>query len=374
MLSAVRDWRGKGALVVDAGDFFGGSAFHEYSRGRVEERLLGDLYDAVVPGNHDLADLVRLRAPGRFPPVVCANLAPPPCFCGRWETGIVLDARGLRVGIVGFIGSQAFRSAPAGERAGYRFTEPTAALLAAERDRLLAAGADIVIGVSHSGFAADVGLHLADGPLDIIVASHCHSPACHWAVPPRHVVKPPECGTGLLAITLDAGRDPEFSISYPRPQAGSGHAPGYLADAVSAYQAWAAEPVGMIAAEVADRRQLADILAGRGRAASGADAFFFNLASLRAGLPRHVDRQALAAAAPFDSGLVLLSGSRQLDGILRQAEGLGEVPVTDSVLSGGAGVIATTAYMAERLGLPATQVSPPGSLRSLLTGFIREGS
>jgi 5'-nucleotidase len=337
----------------------------------VEERLLADLYDAVVPGNHDLADLLRLREPGRFPPVVCANLTPPSSFAGCWEPGLVLQSRaGLRVGIVGWLGAQAYDAVPAAERDGYAFEEPTPALLAAQRDRLLGMGADVVVGVSHSGFLTDVDLQLAGGPLDIIVAGHCHSPHYHWAVPPRHVVKPPECGTGLLRIELRSNAEPSFAFDYPSGAAG--WAADYVPQAIADFRVWGSEPVGRLHAALPDRRALADVVAGRMLAATSADAFVLNLGTLRAGLPSQVTREALIAAAPFDAHVVVLRGDHQLSEVLRLAEDRGESPVVSSALIGDTGTVATTAYVAERLELPASPADPPVSLRRILTELAQE--
>ncbi|WP_269450282.1 MULTISPECIES: metallophosphoesterase [Kitasatospora] len=373
MLAEVRALREQGALVVDVGDFFGGSAFHEYSRGRTEERLLADLYDAVVPGNHDLVDLMRLHEPERFPPVVCTNLTPPPAFAGRWERGLLLEAAGRRIGVVGVLGVQAFGAVPAAERDGFVFEEPTPALLTAERDRLLEAGADVVVGLSHSGFEADVALQLAGGPLEIVVAGHCHSPTGHWAIPPRYVVKPPECGTGVLRIELGPA-EPSFGIEYTGGrEAPRGLVPPYVREAVGAFRAWGSTAIGHLAAPVHDRHRLAELVAERGRRAAGADAFVLNLATLRTGLPRHVDRQALVAAAPFDTALVVLDGPRTAEQVAALAEARGESPVTAGTTI-RPGTVATTAYLAERLGLPARALDSPRTLRGLLTDHVKEAS
>ncbi|MEV4560854.1 metallophosphoesterase [Kitasatospora sp. NPDC049285] len=373
MLAAVQALREQGALVVDVGDFFGGSAFHEYSRGRTEERLLADLYDAVVPGNHDLADLMRLHDPDRFPPVVCVNLTPPPTFAGRWERGLLLEAAGRCIGVVGVLGAQAFGAVPSAERAGFEFEEPTAALLAAERDRLLEAGAEVVLGLSHTGFESDVALQLADGPLDIMVAGHCHSPMGHWALPPRYVAKPPECGAGLLRIDLGPA-GPSFTVDYTGGRkVARGSVPGYVREAVGAFRAWGSAAIGHLAVPLDDRRRLAELLADRGRSAAGADAFVLNLATLRTGLPRQVDQQALVAAAPFDTELVVLDGPQTAGQIAALAESLGETPVTAGATP-DQGAVATTAYLADRLGLPASPLDPPRTLRGLLTDHVKEGS
>lgn len=161
---------------------------------------------------------MRLRDPQRFPPVVCCNLSPPSGFGGRWETGLLFPVRGLRVGVVGFIGAQAYEAIPPEERAGFAFQEVSAELLSVERDRLLPEGADAVIGVSHSGFGHDVALQESGlSPFDLIVAAHCHREQYHWTSGTRHVVKAPELGAGLLRLDLDSAGAWNFTTEYHPP-------------------------------------------------------------------------------------------------------------------------------------------------------------
>ncbi|MFD7505408.1 metallophosphoesterase [Streptomyces sp. NPDC059850] len=362
-----------GAVTVDAGDFFGGTAFHAFSRGRVEERLLADLYDALVPGNHDFADLMRLRNPERFPPVVCANLRPPRGFAGRWKSRLLLPGSVPRVGIVGYLGRQAYEAVPIPERAGFEFVDPTADLIAAERDRLLSAGADLVIGVSHSGFALDVAEQDNDWPLPLVVSGHCHTPSYHWASAGRHVIKAPEIGKGLLRLNLDpqAGRH-QFTVEAlpsSRPAAPDG-----LEEEMARYAAWGAELIGALPAPVPDRSDVAHLLAQRAQAATGADAFLMSLWALREGLPQTVTRRALMNCAPFDSNLVLLNGEYRVEGVLEQARRIGEEPVMCRPAAGAGPVpsLVTTSYLADRLGLPARPVFPSRTLRDILTDLVTE--
>ncbi|MFC4035779.1 metallophosphoesterase [Streptomyces polygonati] len=374
LLAAVREHRARGARIVDAGDFFGGTAFHEFSQGRVEERLLAELYDALVPGNHDFADLMRLENPARFPPVVCANLRPPRAFAGRWESGLLLPGSGPRVGMVGYLGRQAYDAVPAHERAGFSFVDPTAGLIAAERDRLQAAGADIVIGVSHSGFVVDVTDQEARWPLPLVVSGHCHSAWYHWASGGRQVLKAPEIGQGLLRLDLDPGHGHHrFTIeTFPtiiEPVVRDG-----LEEALARYADWGAAPVGTLPASLPDRGDVARLLAQRAQATAGADAFVFSLWTLREGLPQSVTRQALTSCAPFDADLVLLDGEHLTEAVEERLRLLGEEPVTYSSASGvgDARTVATTSYLAERLGLVARPVDPPRTLRGILTDLVKE--
>ncbi|MFM9760788.1 metallophosphoesterase [Streptomyces scabiei] len=370
MLAAVRQWRARGALVVDAGDFFGGNAFHEFSGGRVEERLLAELYDALVPGNHDLADLMRLADPGRFPPVVCANLRPPDGFGGRWVSSLLLPEREPRVGIVGYLGQQAFETIPPAERAGFRFVPPTADLIATERDRLLSEGADVVIGVSHTGFAHDVIDQEHGWPLKLVVAGHCHSPSYHWASAGRHVVKAPEVGAGLLRIALDRTGDHTFSNETFTPFS---NIPDGLEEVLTEYAAWGGERVGTLSACLDSREDVARVLAERARTTAGADGFVLNLGSLRAGLPQTVTRQSLMDCVPFDADLVLVDGTYPVETVLAAARQLGEAPIASTETASGtsASAIATTSYLAERLGLAARPAVPPRTLRDTLTDLVR---
>lgn len=375
LLSALRGHRARGAWVVDGGDFFGGNSFHEFSAGRVEQGLLAELYDAIVPGNHDLVDLMRLEAPDRCPPVVCANVRPPQDFRGRWESALLLPARERRVGIVGYMGCQAFEAIPPAERAGFAYEEPTADLIARERDRLLSAGADVVVGVSHSGFAHDVADQQGDWPLALVVAAHCHSAAYHWAEAGRHVVKAPENGAGLLRLDLtpDGGR--RFTVetfpSTPLPK------PDGLEEAVTAYEAWGAEPIGSVRAALPTRDEVALAVTERARAAVGSDAFVLNLGCLRSGLPTAVTRQALIDCAPFDADLVLLDGMHGLRDVLDQVRGLKEEPVSahgPAAAPSTGCVIATTRYLAARLHLPIRSTTSPRTLRGVLTDLVQEES
>ncbi|WP_416975819.1 metallophosphoesterase [Streptomyces sp. 4F14] len=368
-LAALARHREAGALVIDAGDFFGGNAFHEYSQGAAEEQILRECYDAVVPGNHDLADLMRLRDPQRFPPVVCCNLRPPSGFGGRWENGLLLPAHGLRVGMVGFIGAQAYEAVPAAERAGFTFQEVSAELLAAERDRLLSLGADVVIGVSHSGFQHDVALQESGlSPFDLIVAAHCHREQYHWTSGPRHVVKAPELGAGLLRIDFDGTGAQTFTTEYHPPAAGlAGPGAGFL----PGYGAWGAEIVGRLATAVPDRTVLAWLLAAKARTDSGTDAFLLNLPTLRAGLPRTVTRGALADAVPFDTALVRLAGEHDTGELVRKVKVLGEEPVFACAFTDGHVTVATTAYLADRLGIPHLPVVPRTTLRSTVISLTK---
>ncbi|GAA1889803.1 hypothetical protein [Asanoa iriomotensis] len=372
-VAALARWRKAGALIIDAGDFFGGNAFHEWSRGHVEETILTTFYDAVIPGNHDMADLMRLRTPGLFPPIVCCNLTPPGAFGGRWESNLLLTVGDLRVGMVGFVGAQAFGAVPVDEREGFGFTEPTPELLAVEADGLLGRGADVVVGVSHSGFDHDVALQRAGVPFPVIIAGHCHSEQYLWSSKAKHVAKAPELGAGLLRIELHRGGVRSFAIEHHPPggrlAVTAGEEEFALIAMIAEYERWSSEVVGTLVAPIPDRKAVAHAVAARARQVSATDAFVINVFAFRAGLPARVTRGALADAAPFDTALVRLTGERRAADVVELIRRLGEEPVVAPSV-GGSGGVATTAYLADRLGLPYEPVEPRSSVRSVITSLF----
>ncbi|MDX2916168.1 bifunctional metallophosphatase/5'-nucleotidase [Streptomyces griseiscabiei] len=356
-------------MVVDAGDFFSGHAFHAFSQGRVEERLLSELYDAVVPGNHDLPDLLRLRAPGRFPPVICANLRPPAAFEGRWVSGLILQRGTHRLGVIGYLGRQAFETIPHHERAGFSYCDPTAEMIGAEADRLWEAGADIVIGVSHTGFLADVADQNAGWPLHMVVSAHCHSPWSHWTEAGRHVAKPPAGGAGLLRLALDPAGSHSIAQDACPPCPPSGD--GLDAD-LDAYATWGNELLGTLDTPLATRRDVAGGLAEQARRSLDVQAFVLNLYTLRGGLAQTVTRRDVMACAPFDSDLVVLDVEYPLDALAARAHALGEelIAATSDAVPGPV-TVATTGYLAGRFGLAARPVHPLRTLRDTLTDLVR---
>ena len=230
------------ALLMDNGDFLQGTALGEalvdarppgprQSHPMVEAMNLLD-YDAVALGNHDfnygLEFLGAALAGARFP-VLCANLrrtdGGPTLFSG-WT---ILDrqvscddgrTRPLQLGVAGFLPPQVmvWDSAHLTGRA-----QVEGIVSAARRivPQLIAAGADVVVALCHSGIgtaqggqdpaAEDAALALAGvAGIDAVVAGHSHQvfPGPDFAFSPGvdvqsgHLAGKPACMPGYAASHL----------------------------------------------------------------------------------------------------------------------------------------------------------------------------
>ena len=165
---------GRAVLVLDAGDQFQGSLFFTAHRGMAElavQHAIG--VDAMVLGNHEFDAgpevLGRYVAAARFP-VLAANVdaSDEPALTGRLRRYAMFERGGIRVGVVGVTTTEALTSSSPGPRV--RIGDPAVALATAVGEAR-AAGAQLVIALSHLGVLADATL----GGVAVVVGGHSHT-------------------------------------------------------------------------------------------------------------------------------------------------------------------------------------------------------
>jgi len=206
-------------LLVDSGDTFQGDVESNLSEGAV----IVDAYNAIgytaeAIGNHDfdfgsldsptsrqlpgdLRGALKARAAQARYPFLAANLLD--TTTGRavdWPNvrpSVLVDAAGVKVGIIGVMTIDALKSTLAANVQGLRVA-PLDAAIAAEAARLRAAGAGIVVVASHAGGRCDrfdrpadpsscdaeseiftVANSLPHGLVDVIAAGHTHAGIAH---------------------------------------------------------------------------------------------------------------------------------------------------------------------------------------------------
>jgi len=171
LVTALRTLRAQGRLdvLLHAGDVPLGAP-----SGEVAVRLMNRLgVDAVALGNHDLDDGVpalaaqaaRLRAP-----VLCANVSGLPAGCARPYR--LLWRRGLRIAVVGVTLGDLLDHMVARYTVGLTVRPPAEAL----NDLVpwLRRRADLVVVLSHCGYASDVVLANQVAGITVIVGGHSH--------------------------------------------------------------------------------------------------------------------------------------------------------------------------------------------------------
>ncbi len=223
-LRAARERDGGAVLLLDAGDTFEGGIESNLSEGALVVDAYNALgYDALAIGNHefdygaldtafgdtasadgappDMRGALKAAATRARFPFLAANLIDEvtgrPVAWPNVRPSTVVDAAGLRVGIVGVMTRDGLRLTLAANAQGLR-TVPLAPAVEAEARRLRQRGADLVVVVAHAGGwcarfddADDLSSCDADGEIfrlarqlpnglvDAIVAGHSHAAVAH---------------------------------------------------------------------------------------------------------------------------------------------------------------------------------------------------
>jgi len=214
-LRKVRQKTGGAVVLLDAGDMFQGTLESNLAEGAPVVRgynVLG--YDAAAIGNHefdfgpagpapsptephdDPRGALKARAAEAHFPFLAANVVDPttgkPVAWPNVKPSTIVDAAGIKVGIVGVVTASTPRSSLPANVAGLEFP-PLATTIASEAKKLRAQGATVVIAVAHEGgacthFASPDKLDSCDakseifaiaralpkGSVDAVVAGHTH--------------------------------------------------------------------------------------------------------------------------------------------------------------------------------------------------------
>ncbi len=138
-------------------------------------RLAALACSASVPGNresHPLAPAFKKKIAGHAHPLVCANLEDrqghlvlPP--------SVVIEAAGLKVGVIGGMVAMVTAGMATQGLSQYLWKPPIAAVVTAALE--LRPVVDVLIALTHIGFAQDRLLAAACPHLDIILGGHSHT-------------------------------------------------------------------------------------------------------------------------------------------------------------------------------------------------------
>jgi 5'-nucleotidase len=164
------------SLFLHAGDEFSGTPWFSSYLGLADAAALDRLgLDAFVTGNHEYD-----RGPavlGRFldslhVPTLAANVdaSKEPALAGKLRRGILIRRGGHLVGVVGV----ALPGTPGISSPGPTLTFRSASTARSAVDSLRAAGAELVVLLTHAGFDQDTVLARMPG-VDVVVGGHTHT-------------------------------------------------------------------------------------------------------------------------------------------------------------------------------------------------------
>ena len=199
-------------LLLDAGDLLGDTMLADLTEGKALVEALNFLkYDALTIGNHEpdfgTDALKRRMAEAAFPTLAC-NLTDKATGTLFTKPYVVREVAGVRVGILGLAYPKTARTTAPKNVAAVEFHPPGPAVRE-YLPRLRAAGAEVVVVLSHLGLGADQQLAKEVPGLDVIVGGHSHNRmAAAGVVGATLIVQAGAHGSdlGRLDLTIEAGK------------------------------------------------------------------------------------------------------------------------------------------------------------------------
>ncbi|MCM3638915.1 bifunctional metallophosphatase/5'-nucleotidase [Sporosarcina luteola] len=245
--SAIREQRSKDpdAIVVDAGDFSMGTLFQTiFTSHGPSLTLLGQMgYDATTFGNHEfdfradgLAEsLLAAKDSGvRLPSIVMSNMEFPKDKDGKIAADvqalkeamdaygvkdyIVLERKGVKIGIFGLMGEEAAGNAPMSGVTFRDAVESAKSTVAALKEK---EGVDLVIALSHSGTATDPSksederLAKSVAGIDVIISGHSHTTLMEQIlVGDTVIVSAGEYGENLVILNISQDSKRNWAVNH----------------------------------------------------------------------------------------------------------------------------------------------------------------
>jgi 5'-nucleotidase/UDP-sugar diphosphatase len=168
---------GGNSILIDGGDRFTGTLFHQQWRGEEAARIMNAMsYDAMVVGNHEFdngdAVLEQFVDAVDFP-VITANVTFGENLAAKVQPYIVLEVGGQQIGVIGLTPPDtAILSSPGPDVA---FNSDMASVVQGAVDALAQQGVNKIILLTHIGLVVDEALVPQISGVDVIVGGHSHT-------------------------------------------------------------------------------------------------------------------------------------------------------------------------------------------------------
>jgi 5'-nucleotidase len=170
--------KNKTTLVLDAGDQFQGTLYHDFYKGLASARFMNAIgYDAMALGNHEFdngAQILSKFINSLSFPVLATNIdsSKNKYLKNKIKKHIIISKNNIKIGIIGLITEDtAFLSKPESD---IRFN-PIEQHLRRSVLALKKANVDLIIALSHAGLARDIKLAQSIEGIAAIICGHSNS-------------------------------------------------------------------------------------------------------------------------------------------------------------------------------------------------------
>ena len=198
-----------GACVhVDSGDAIHGTGPAQWTKGASVVPALGALgVDLMTPGNWEFGygpAVLRERARALPFPMLACNVTRADSGEAEFAGSAIREVNGARIAFVGITSPIVSRTMPASYGAGLRFLDALDVLPPLVHDLRSREGADLVVLVSHYGFAQEVAIARRVDGIDVILGGHTHDVLREAAVVGRTIITQAGAhGSYLTRLDLD---------------------------------------------------------------------------------------------------------------------------------------------------------------------------
>ena len=186
--------REKPSLLLSAGDMIQGNNWANLFQGEsVIEWMNAMRFDAMVVGNHEFdfgQEVLRQRISQAKFPILGANVE----GLAVLKPYVIKKLEGVNVALIGIVTEDVPLSTHPRNVAGLRFSSPVA--IAEKYVREVRKKADVIIVLSHMGFAADRVLAEKVKGIDVIVGGHSHT----------KITRPVKLGKTLIVQAWEHGK------------------------------------------------------------------------------------------------------------------------------------------------------------------------
>lgn len=234
----IRKETGGASIHVDSGDAIHGTGPAQWTSGAVVVPPLNAVgVEVMTPGNWEFGfgpAVLRQRVGEMRFPVIASNVFRAESGELEFAATAVVEAGGLRVAFIGLTSPIVGRTMPHSFGAGLRFSEaldvlPRALALARDAER-----ADVMVLISHYGFAQEVAIARAVEGIDVILGGHTHDVLAEPAVVGRTIITQSGAhGSWLTRLDLELARRGVCDFRHTLlPVAAEGEADGAVAELI----------------------------------------------------------------------------------------------------------------------------------------------